>query len=217
MRSVARRCTQRGRLLQWVASKRAVMRTTFAVRQAAHGTLPCDCQMRHVTTCARKHKHELPLASPCCISCTHACIHARPCQLPMPSPALPLILSVWSLAAPATPAAGQPAASPCASLSSLHALQTSVHMVAAATAQHLDLLPTSFSTLCFNAPSTPLPAPTRVRRSITYTLQYGGVLSAVVNVMSPRGPGCCDHNGRERVANLITSLPYAWIGIHGIR
>jgi hypothetical protein len=47
--------------------------------------------------------------------------------------------------------------------------------------------------------------------------QYGGVLSAVASVMSPQGPGCCDHNGRERVANLLTSLPYAAIGIHGIR
>lgn len=47
--------------------------------------------------------------------------------------------------------------------------------------------------------------------------QYGGVLSAVASVMSPQGPGCCDHNGRERAANLLTSLPYAWIGVHGLR
>lgn len=48
-------------------------------------------------------------------------------------------------------------------------------------------------------------------------VQYGGVLSAVASSMSPRGPGCCDSNCRERTLNLITSLPYAWIGIHGMR
>lgn len=35
--------------------------------------------------------------------------------------------------------------------------------------------------------------------------------------MSPQGPGCCDHNGVERAANLLTSLPFAWIGLHGMR
>ncbi|KAI8473911.1 MAG: hypothetical protein J3K34DRAFT_518620 [Monoraphidium minutum] len=48
-------------------------------------------------------------------------------------------------------------------------------------------------------------------------VQYGGVLSAVASVMSPQGPGVCDHCRRERGANLLTSLPYAWIGVHGLR
>ncbi|KAF8057250.1 hypothetical protein HT031_006058 [Scenedesmus sp. PABB004] len=48
-------------------------------------------------------------------------------------------------------------------------------------------------------------------------LQFGGLASAAVSALSPQGPGCCDFNGRERVANVLTSLPYAAIGIHGVR
>lgn len=32
-----------------------------------------------------------------------------------------------------------------------------------------------------------------------------------------QGPGCCDFNKGERVANVLTSLPYAAIGLHSIR
>jgi hypothetical protein len=34
---------------------------------------------------------------------------------------------------------------------------------------------------------------------------------------SEQGPGCCDFNKFERVANVLTSFPYAAIGVHSIR
>lgn len=34
---------------------------------------------------------------------------------------------------------------------------------------------------------------------------------------SPQGPGCCDFNKFERVANVLTSFPYAAIGVHSLR
>lgn len=48
-------------------------------------------------------------------------------------------------------------------------------------------------------------------------VQYGGILSAVAGVMSPQGPGCCDLHGPDRAANLVTTIPYALIGLHGMR
>jgi hypothetical protein len=33
----------------------------------------------------------------------------------------------------------------------------------------------------------------------------------------PQGPGCCDHNGFERFANVLTSVPYVAVGIHAYR
>jgi hypothetical protein len=33
----------------------------------------------------------------------------------------------------------------------------------------------------------------------------------------PQGIGCCDHNGTERLVNVLTSLPYVCVGIHAYR
>ena len=72
---------------------------------------------------------------------------------------------------------------------------------------------------CTNRP--PPPHLTRIRLTNPpppkKNKQYGGVLSAITGAMSPHGPGCSDHNGRERAANLLTSLPYAWVGLRGLR
>lgn len=48
-------------------------------------------------------------------------------------------------------------------------------------------------------------------------LSLGGVVSAAAGALSPQGGGCCDFNRTERIANLVSSLPYAWIGHHALR
>ncbi|WIA21866.1 hypothetical protein OEZ85_004242 [Tetradesmus obliquus] len=57
---------------------------------------------------------------------------------------------------------------------------------------------------------------TRLLSSVS-VIQFGGVATAALSCMSPQGPGCCDFNKGERVANVLTSLPYAAIGLHSIR
>lgn len=42
----------------------------------------------------------------------------------------------------------------------------------------------------------------------------GGTLYAALR---PAGPGVCDHNRRERVVNVLTSLPYVHCGVTSLR
>jgi hypothetical protein len=38
-----------------------------------------------------------------------------------------------------------------------------------------------------------------------------------VRTLVLQGPGCADHNTFERVANVLTSIPYVAVGIHSYR
>lgn len=48
-------------------------------------------------------------------------------------------------------------------------------------------------------------------------VELGGVAAACGGLLSPKGPGCCDHNNFERVANVLTSIPYVMVGVHTYR
>jgi hypothetical protein len=49
-------------------------------------------------------------------------------------------------------------------------------------------------------------------------LSLGGLAAvAAAARMSPSGPGCCDHCGRERWANVATSAPYIAVGLRAFQ
>lgn len=43
------------------------------------------------------------------------------------------------------------------------------------------------------------------------------LLQPLVLLPSMQGPGVCDHNALERTVNIITSLPYAFVGLHALK
>lgn len=44
-----------------------------------------------------------------------------------------------------------------------------------------------------------------------------GMIAALGSFVSPKGPGVCDHNARERIANVLTSIPFLFVGCHTAR
>jgi hypothetical protein len=39
----------------------------------------------------------------------------------------------------------------------------------------------------------------------------------IISMLRPHGPGTGDHNGVERLVNIVTSIPYSLIGLHTMR
>lgn len=48
-------------------------------------------------------------------------------------------------------------------------------------------------------------------------LSWGGMLAAVGSIVRPQGPGVCDCNGLERLMNIVTSLPFMFVGMGTVR
>ncbi|GMH36477.1 hypothetical protein BSKO_04345 [Bryopsis sp. KO-2023] len=44
-----------------------------------------------------------------------------------------------------------------------------------------------------------------------------GVIAALGSFVSPKGPGSSDHNARERIANVLTSIPFVLVGCHTVK
>ncbi|KAL6765752.1 hypothetical protein V8C86DRAFT_2448947 [Haematococcus lacustris] len=47
-------------------------------------------------------------------------------------------------------------------------------------------------------------------------VQLGGLISCTNQLLSPAGPGGCDHNPVERCANCVSSVPFLLVGAHAI-
>lgn len=44
-----------------------------------------------------------------------------------------------------------------------------------------------------------------------------GVIAALGSFVSPKGPGMSDYNARERIANVLTSIPFVFVGCHTMK
>jgi hypothetical protein len=44
-----------------------------------------------------------------------------------------------------------------------------------------------------------------------------GAVRALASSAGPQGPGNNDHSMAERVVNVLTSLPFFAVGLHGLR
>lgn len=55
------------------------------------------------------------------------------------------------------------------------------------------------------------------KRNIIKVSTLEGLITLTHSNLSPKGPGTCDHNPRERCANCVTSAPYLACGVHALR
>eukprot|EP00195_Chlamydomonas_chlamydogama_P004869 CAMPEP_0202901024 /NCGR_PEP_ID=MMETSP1392-20130828/12742_1 /ASSEMBLY_ACC=CAM_ASM_000868 /TAXON_ID=225041 /ORGANISM="Chlamydomonas chlamydogama, Strain SAG 11-48b" /LENGTH=273 /DNA_ID=CAMNT_0049587507 /DNA_START=202 /DNA_END=1023 /DNA_ORIENTATION=- len=56
------------------------------------------------------------------------------------------------------------------------------------------------------------------KENILQLASFGGVIAAATTgLLSPTGPGGCDHNPLERCANCATSVPYVLCGVHAMK